>query len=86
MGKPVIFIPSPHVAEDHQTKNAEAIVNENGAIMLKESQLNDDFKSVFEDLIQNEQKQQTLGTQFKKWARPEATQQIVDNIEKLILK
>jgi len=86
VGKPVVFIPSPHVAEDNQTKNAEAIVNENGAIMLKESQLNDDFKSVFEDLIQNEQKQQTLGTQFKKWARPEATQQIVDNIEKLILK
>jgi len=38
VGKPVIFIPSPNVAEDHQTKNAKAIVDKNGAILLKESE------------------------------------------------
>ena len=37
VGKPVIFIPSPNVAEDHQTKNAQAIVDKKGALMLKES-------------------------------------------------
>jgi UDP-N-acetylglucosamine--N-acetylmuramyl-(pentapeptide) pyrophosphoryl-undecaprenol N-acetylglucosamine transferase len=36
VGKPVIFIPSPNVAEDHQTKNAKAIVDKKGAILLKE--------------------------------------------------
>lgn len=85
VGKPVIFIPSPHVAEDHQTKNAQAIVNENGAIILKESQLNDSFDTVFSDLLQDEQQQQILGSLLKKWAKPKATQEIVDCIEKLIL-
>jgi UDP-N-acetylglucosamine--N-acetylmuramyl-(pentapeptide) pyrophosphoryl-undecaprenol N-acetylglucosamine transferase len=36
VGKPVIFIPSPNVAEDHQTKNAKSIVDKNGALMIKE--------------------------------------------------
>lgn len=84
VGKPVIFIPSPHVAEDHQTKNAEAIVRNQGALMLKESQLETKFKSVFEDLIKNQSFQDALGLNFKKWAKPQATKQIVDTIEKII--
>ena len=39
VGKPVIFIPSPNVAEDHQTKNAKAIADKHGAILIKESEL-----------------------------------------------
>jgi UDP-N-acetylglucosamine--N-acetylmuramyl-(pentapeptide) pyrophosphoryl-undecaprenol N-acetylglucosamine transferase len=39
VGKPVIFIPSPNVAEDHQTKNAKAIVDKKGAILLKKAEL-----------------------------------------------
>jgi UDP-N-acetylglucosamine--N-acetylmuramyl-(pentapeptide) pyrophosphoryl-undecaprenol N-acetylglucosamine transferase len=85
VGKPTIFIPSPNVAEDHQTKNAMAIVEKKGAIMLKESQLKDSFVTVFENLLQDEQQQQILGSQLKKWAKPKATQEIVDCIEKLIL-
>ena len=38
VGKPVIFIPSPNVAEDHQTKNAQAITDKNAAILIKRSQ------------------------------------------------
>lgn len=47
VGKPVIFIPSPNVAEDHQTKNAKAIVDKKGAILLKESELDTKFGITF---------------------------------------
>ncbi|WP_348822741.1 undecaprenyldiphospho-muramoylpentapeptide beta-N-acetylglucosaminyltransferase [Flavobacterium aestuarii] len=84
VGKPVIFIPSPNVAEDHQTKNAQAIVNKKGAILLKESQLDDDFSLVFESLIKDEGKQEQLSQNIKLLAKPNATVQIVDEIVKLI--
>jgi UDP-N-acetylglucosamine--N-acetylmuramyl-(pentapeptide) pyrophosphoryl-undecaprenol N-acetylglucosamine transferase len=86
VGKPVIFIPSPNVAEDHQTKNAQAIVDKKGAILLRESQLDDDFGIVFESLIKDSGKQEQLGQNIKKLARPKATEQIVDEIVKLIEK
>ncbi|HSD06975.1 undecaprenyldiphospho-muramoylpentapeptide beta-N-acetylglucosaminyltransferase [Flavobacterium sp.] len=84
VGKPVIFIPSPNVAEDHQTKNAQAIVNKKGAILLKESQLDEDFSLVFESLIKDEGKQEQLSQNIKLLAKPNATVQIADEIVKLI--
>lgn len=86
VGKPVIFIPSPNVAEDHQTKNAQAIVDKKGAIMIKESELEDEFSIVLEALLKDEGKQQLLGDNIKKLALPQATIQIVDEIEKLLKK
>lgn len=84
VGKPVIFIPSPNVAEDHQTKNAQSIVDKKGAIMIKESELEDEFSIVLEALLKDEGKQQLLGDNIKKLALPQATVQIVDAIEKLL--
>lgn len=84
VGKPVIFIPSPNVAEDHQTKNAKAIVDKNGAILLKESDLEAQFEAVFSELISDEEKQRQLSTNIKQLALPNATKQIVDEIVKLI--
>jgi UDP-N-acetylglucosamine--N-acetylmuramyl-(pentapeptide) pyrophosphoryl-undecaprenol N-acetylglucosamine transferase len=83
VGKPVIFIPSPNVAEDHQTKNALAIVDKEGAILLKESEL-ETFKNVFEGLITDEELQQKLSKNIKVLALPNATKDIVKEIEKLI--
>ena len=60
VGKPTIFIPSPNVAEDHQTKNAKAISDKNGAILIRESELETQFETVFSDLISNESKQTEL--------------------------
>jgi UDP-N-acetylglucosamine--N-acetylmuramyl-(pentapeptide) pyrophosphoryl-undecaprenol N-acetylglucosamine transferase len=80
VGKPVIFIPSPNVAEDHQTKNAQAIVAKKGAILLKESELEEKFEAVFQDLIQNENLQQELSQNIKALALPNATKDIVDII------
>lgn len=84
VGKPVIFIPSPNVAEDHQTKNAQAIVDKKGAILLKESQLEEDFGLVFESLIKDQGKQEQLSQYIKLLAKPNATAQIVDEIVKLV--
>ncbi|MBC5836490.1 undecaprenyldiphospho-muramoylpentapeptide beta-N-acetylglucosaminyltransferase [Flavobacterium muglaense] len=84
VGKPVVFIPSPNVAEDHQTKNAKAIVDKDGAILLKESDLDTQFATVFQSLINDSTKQQQLRTNIKQLALPQATKQIVDEIVKLI--
>ena len=84
VGKPTIFIPSPNVAEDHQTKNARAISDKNGAILIKESELEAQFETVFSDLISNESKQAELSQNIKKLALPNATKQIADEIMKLV--
>jgi UDP-N-acetylglucosamine--N-acetylmuramyl-(pentapeptide) pyrophosphoryl-undecaprenol N-acetylglucosamine transferase len=84
VGKPVIFIPSPNVAEDHQTKNALAIIEKNGAILLKESELDTQFANTFNSLLNDESKQRELSENIKKLAMPNATKDIVDEIIKLI--
>ena len=84
VGKPVIFIPSPNVSEDHQTKNAKAIVDKKGAILLKESELDAQFSLVFEALLKDHGKQKQLSENIKQLAMPEATKQIADEIVKLI--
>lgn len=84
VGKPVIFIPSPNVAEDHQTKNAKAIVDKKGALLLVESELDSQFSLVFEALLKDQGKQNQLSENIKQLAKPEATKQIADEIVKLI--
>ena len=84
VGKPVLFIPSPNVAEDHQTKNAKSIVDKNGALMIKESELDENFNTVFSDLVTNENLQKQLSENIKKLAKVNATKDIVDEIVKLI--
>ncbi|MDA9245253.1 undecaprenyldiphospho-muramoylpentapeptide beta-N-acetylglucosaminyltransferase [Polaribacter sp.] len=83
VGKPVLFIPSPNVAEDHQTKNAKSVVDQNAAIMIKESEL-DSFAVVFETLLKDQGKQQSLSENIKALALPSATSDIVNEIEKLL--
>ncbi|WP_298237831.1 undecaprenyldiphospho-muramoylpentapeptide beta-N-acetylglucosaminyltransferase [uncultured Algibacter sp.] len=86
VGKPVIFIPSPNVAEDHQTKNAMAIVKNEGAILIKEADLDVDFENKFSQLIASPEKQKELGGNIKKLALENATKEIVDEVEKLLIK
>lgn len=84
VGKPVLFIPSPNVAEDHQTKNAQALVAREAAIMIPEKELEQKFVPVFSELFQSDEKRQELGKNIKAMAMPEATTKIVDEIVKLI--
>ncbi|WP_415061012.1 undecaprenyldiphospho-muramoylpentapeptide beta-N-acetylglucosaminyltransferase [Flavobacterium sp.] len=86
VGKPVIFIPSPNVAEDHQTKNAKAIEDKKGAVLLKENELDEKFEAVFSNLVNDEIKQNELGSQILKLAKPNATIDIVKEISKLLKK
>jgi len=83
VGKPVIFIPSPNVAEDHQTKNAESVSDKKAAILLKESDI-EGFSEVIGNLIDDEEKQLSLGKNIKKLALPNATNQIADEVEKIL--
>jgi UDP-N-acetylglucosamine--N-acetylmuramyl-(pentapeptide) pyrophosphoryl-undecaprenol N-acetylglucosamine transferase len=83
VGKPTIFIPSPNVAENHQKKNAQAVVDKDAAIMIEENNL-EIFKTEFEELLKDENKRENLGRNIKKLALPNATKSIVEEIEKLI--
>ena len=80
VGKPVIFIPSPNVAEDHQTKNARAIADKQAAILLRESELNEQFVNTFSKLIADEAQQEALSAHIKALAQPNATKDIVNLI------
>ena len=84
VGKPTIFIPSPNVAEDHQTKNAEALVKEGAAILIKEKDLDTNFEAIFKGLIESKTQQQILASTIKKLALPNATRTIVDEIERIL--
>ncbi len=84
VGKPVIFVPSPNVAEDHQTKNAMAIVEKDAAMIIKEEDLDTDFENKFSQLIASPEKQQKLGKKIKNLALVNATNQIADEVEKLL--
>ncbi|GFD76264.1 UDP-N-acetylglucosamine--N-acetylmuramyl-(pentapeptide) pyrophosphoryl-undecaprenol N-acetylglucosamine transferase [Tenacibaculum sp. KUL113] len=83
VGKPTIFIPSPNVAEDHQTKNAKFIADKHGALVVKESEL-DTFPVVLETLLKDKGKQESLSENINELALPNATSNIVNEIEKLI--
>ncbi len=83
IGKPTVFIPSPNVAEDHQTKNAKSIADKHGAILLKECEL-ETFPVVFESLLKDKGKQESLGQNIKELALPNATNKIVNQVEKLL--
>lgn len=84
VGKPVIFIPSPNVAEDHQSKNALSLVNKKAAIMIEEKNIKKDFKNSFTELINNKELQIDLSRNVLKQAKLNATKDIVNEIEKLL--
>ena len=84
VGKPVIFIPSPNVAEDHQTKNARSITEKGGAVLLKENELEEKFEPVFLQIATDESFAQKLSMNLKAMALPNATKDIVKELIKLV--
>jgi UDP-N-acetylglucosamine--N-acetylmuramyl-(pentapeptide) pyrophosphoryl-undecaprenol N-acetylglucosamine transferase len=84
VGKPTIFIPSPNVAEDHQTKNAKAVADKNAAILIKENELEAEFQNQFSSLISNENQRKELSKNIESLALVNATKDIVDEVEKLL--
>ncbi|MGB5499132.1 MAG: glycosyltransferase, partial [Maribacter sp.] len=84
VGKPVLFIPSPNVAEDHQTKNAMAISEKNAALLVREADLDTHFEKEFLRLLSSDLTQKEYSENIKKLAKPHATKEIVAEIEKLL--
>ena len=84
VGKPVVFIPSPNVAEDHQTKNAKAIADKNAAILIKENELETQFETEFDSLMSSLEKRQEISKNIKQLALVNATKDIADEVEKLL--
>ncbi len=83
VGKPVIFIPSPNVAEDHQTKNAQFVESKQAAIMLREKELDAHFEKTFLKLLKDSKLQNQLSKNILKLAKPLATKAIVDEVERI---
>lgn len=71
-GKPVIFIPSPNVAEDHQTKNAMALVNENAAELLTDARASEKLFEMVSQLLDDSQKRDTFSKNISKLAMPDS--------------
>ena len=86
VGKPVIFIPSPNVSEDHQTKNALTITKNKAAILIPEKDLDSRFELEFSIVLNSKPQQELLSENIKKLALIKATETIVDEIEKLLVK
>lgn len=82
-GKPAIFVPSPNVAEDHQTKNAMALVNEKAALLVKDTDAITNLVPEALKLIYNENIKKTLSENIRKFARPFAAESIVQEIVRI---
>jgi len=86
IGKPVILVPSPWVAEDHQTKNAKALSDKKAAILIPEKELKMQLWQNIEAIFENETLNKQLKENIKKIGIPDATKMIVNDILKEINK
>lgn len=84
VGKPTILIPSPNVSEDHQTKNAKALSDVNAAILLKDADAKERLYQAINELITDSSKMESMSQNIKKLAKPNATSDIVNQIEELL--
>ena len=82
--KPTILVPSPNVSEDHQTKNAMALVKENAAILVKDNEAKVKLIPQIIELLKNTEQQNALSTRIKKLGISDAADRILIEIEKLV--
>jgi UDP-N-acetylglucosamine--N-acetylmuramyl-(pentapeptide) pyrophosphoryl-undecaprenol N-acetylglucosamine transferase len=83
VGKPAILIPSPNVAEDHQTKNAQALADRDAAILLPNAAAGARIADVAFELLDNEKRRQELSRNIRALARPNAADEIAEEVLKL---
>ncbi len=84
LGKPAILVPSPNVAEDHQTKNAMALVNRQAAIMVADADAATQLVDTMLNTVTDGAKIAELGGNVKKMALLNAAERIVDEVERII--
>ncbi|MCL2412767.1 MAG: undecaprenyldiphospho-muramoylpentapeptide beta-N-acetylglucosaminyltransferase [Bacteroidales bacterium] len=83
VGKPAILIPSPNVSEDHQTKNAMALVNQNAGLLVADKDARTSLLSTISDLLNNSELQNSLSENIKKLAKTDAAERIADIIDQI---
>lgn len=83
IGKPVILVPSPNVAEDHQTKNAMALVNKDAALMVRDADARDKVIQLALDTVKDEGKLHSLAENVKELGLPDSADIIADEVLKL---
>jgi UDP-N-acetylglucosamine--N-acetylmuramyl-(pentapeptide) pyrophosphoryl-undecaprenol N-acetylglucosamine transferase len=84
LGKAAILVPSPNVAEDHQTKNALALSTRDAAIMVTDADAAAQLVNTMLETVADEAKTASLGTNVLKMALRDAAERIVDEVEKII--
>lgn len=84
--KPTILIPSPNVAEDHQTKNAMALVEKDAAILVKDDEAIESLVQTAVETVKDEQLLLKLETNIEKFAHPDAANKIVNEVIKIVAK
>lgn len=82
--KPVLLVPFPFAAEDHQTKNAMNLVEKNAARMVKDSEMQEKFWNTLSEICENEKVRKEMSENLKYFAKPNAAKEIVDEIFKVI--
>lgn len=82
--KPVLLVPFPFAAEDHQTKNALNLVEKNAAKMVKDSEMQEKFWNTLSEICENESLRKEMSENLKYFAKPNAAKEIVDEIFKVI--
>jgi len=83
IGKPTILVPSPNVSEDHQTKNAQAVVNKKAARMVKDNEVASKLVNCLSQLIEDEGLQEELSENIKSLAVINAADSIADEVIRL---
>ncbi|MCL4109866.1 UNVERIFIED_CONTAM: hypothetical protein GTU68_028775 [Idotea baltica] len=86
VGKPSILVPSPNVAEDHQTKNAMALVDEDAAILVKDVEVQEELVPKVMGLLNDVEKQKTLTSNIKNLAKETAAMDIANQIIEMVKK
>ncbi len=84
VGKPAILVPSPHVAEDHQTFNARSLTDRGAAVLLRDVDVCSQLGTTLDSLLTDAERCATMGRAMKEAARPWAARAVVDEIERLV--
>ncbi len=84
VGKPVVFVPYPHAAEDHQTYNAKALVDKKAARMISNADVDGKLYDVLMEIFEHEELQAELSKNIKPFARKNADEVIATKILELI--
>ncbi len=84
LGKPCILVPSPNVAEDHQTHNAMALVRKDAAVLVKDAEAKDKLVATALQLLADDRRLQTLHTNILTLAQPDSARRIAEEVLKLV--